>query len=158
MVITEPMMQKAFSFIKDKGEADRLVDDLKLRRDSVELQMANLVEKFKRTFRPPWKSHLSLQRLSRGRVYIRWRASGVNGHGQSFFELFGTEHGMNILMRQSVEVRQAFCEFESQRIELNMSHSVLTQTWIRMRQHIVQLNQVEQVKNSMRPVALRNQA
>ncbi len=113
-----------------------MVGTLKRERDLIEIRMEELVDNFKSTFRPPWKSHLAIQRVARGGVYVRWRAPGVNGNGQAYFDLFGSERGDAILRQQSREVLLIFCDFESQRIQLNMAHSVLTGIWIRLHQHI----------------------
>ena len=146
-MITEHHLQRAFSFIRDKGGVIDTVGALKNERDKIEIQMIELISEFKSSFRPPWKSHLAMQRVARGGVYLRWRAAGKRGKGQTFFELFDSDRGKEILDQQSDNVLEAFLAFEKKRIELNLTHSLTTGVWLRLRKHMRQLDIIERHEN-----------
>lgn len=133
-MLIEPLLKGIFP-LKDKGETAKKIKRLDHQRNHTVEQMELLSQKFKKTFRPPWPIHLSVHRVARGNVYLRWRGPGVNGQGQPYIDLFGSDIGEKILQRHTQRVRNIFWEFESQRIELNVIHSVATGCWQRIRKY-----------------------
>ena len=133
-MITEPNLQKAFSLLKDKGSVLGLTHSLLEERNRLQLEMESIAQSFKTTFTPPWTVYLSAQSKARGSVYLRWRNSG-RATKQSYFDLFDSERGNEILKKQSSQVLALFVSFEEKRLELNLAHSLATHAWVRLRQH-----------------------
>lgn len=98
--------------------------------------MESVVQRFGRTFTPPWPAHPVVQRLAQGRVYLRWRLPGRNGD-QPYVDLVG-ESGQTLLQALSGDVRRVFVRFAREAACLNLAHSLRQGEWLRLRQFLAE--------------------
>lgn len=136
MITRQAPAPQASVWTMSLAQARRRLSELESERGAILRAMEDLVQRFGRTFTPPWPAHPVLQRVAQGRVYLRWRMRGRNGR-QPYVDLAG-ESGRALLQSLPVEVRQAFVRYAREAACLNLAHSLRQGEWLRLRQFLVE--------------------
>ena len=131
---------------KGKGGARVRLRELERRQAEIESRMRNLAQEFQATFRSPRVAHLVVHHHG-GYFNLRWRATGNDGCGQTFFELTTTDQGQRVLARLPPVVRPLFLRFERQRLELNLASSICQHELRRLRDYLVKLEALRTCQN-----------
>ena len=116
--------------------------------DAVALEMNETAANFKTTFRMPCPVYLSVQKLSSGSMYLRWRQAGVRGK-QPYILMEG-QPGAVLLSTMTPEVRKTYFHFHHQVIYLNSQHALLLAEQRRWIFYLQQRQVLEQLKNQFK--------
>ncbi len=112
--------------------------------DSIAWAMTAAALRFKQTFRSPYPIYLSVQKLTTGAVYLRWRRSGAKG--KQPYVLMESNLGKALLESLPSAVRQSYLRFHQEVISLNYQHALLLSEQRRLRFYLQQLRALEQLK------------
>jgi len=116
--------------------------------DAVALEMNETAAIFKEAFRMPCPVYLSVQKLTTGPVYLRWRQAGVRGK-QPYILMEG-QPGFVVLSTMTPPVRQTFFRFHHQVIYLNSQHALLLAEQRRWIFYLQQRQALEHLKNQFK--------
>lgn len=115
---------------------------------AVALEMNETAALFKATFRMPCPVYLSVQKLSTGSMYLRWRQTGVKKK-QPYIRMEG-QAGLLLLNTMTPAVRQAYYRFHHQALFLNIQHALLLAEQRRWEYYLQQRQVLEHLKNQFK--------
>lgn len=112
--------------------------------DSIARAMTAVALRFRQTFRSPCPIYLTVQKLTTGAVYLRWRRSGAKG--KQPYMLMEGNLGKALLGSLPSAVRQSYLRFHQEVISLNYQHALLLSEQRRLEFYLQQLQALEQLK------------
>ena len=133
---------------KGKGGAQRQLKKLDQEIVSVRLEMGELVERYKNTFRPPWAAYLSKHNWEAG-MRVRWRTRGVNGR-QHHFDILNRDspHAQVFLAAMPKNAWETLLAFEEDRLALNFTASLLEHEHRRVRAYLEAMLRMEALRKT----------
>ncbi len=113
--------------------------------EGIAQEMNATAASFKAHFRKPCPLYLSVQRLSTGSVYLRWRKTGIQS--KQPYLLMEEEAGLLLLKTMTPAVRQTYYQYHHQVLYLNSQHAALLAEQRRWQFYGQQRQAFEQLKN-----------
>lgn len=116
--------------------------------DGIARDMYFVAAEFKAVFRLPCPVFLTVQKLSTGSIYLRWRLVGARRR-QPYILMEG-ETATDILKTMTPDVRQIYCRFHQHVIYLNAKHAMRLAEMRRWEGYRQQRQDLEQLKNEFK--------
>ena len=116
--------------------------------DGIARDMYFVAVEFKAVFRLPCPVFLTVQKLSTGSIYLRWRLVGARRR-QPYILMEG-ETATDILKTMTSDVRQIYYRFHQQVIYLNAKHAMRLAEKRRWEGYRQQRQDLEQLKNEFK--------
>ena len=116
--------------------------------DGIAQDMYGIAAEFKAVFRLPCPVFLSVQKLSTGSIYLRWRLVGARRR-QPYILMEG-ETAADILKTMTSDVRQIYYRFHQHVMYLNAKHAMRLAEMRRWEGYRQQRQDLEQLKNEFK--------
>ena len=116
--------------------------------DGIAQDMYGIAAEFKAVFRLPCPVFLTVQKLSTGSIYLRWRLVGARRR-QPYILMEGAK-ATDILNTMTPEVRQIYYRFHQHVMYLNAKHAMRLAEMRRWEGYRQQRQDLEQLKNEFK--------